>query len=1072
MVRQDEQPRGVIAGITRYFLSGPASVIFLVAASIMGMVALLGTPQEEEPQIVVPMADVFVDAPGLSPAEVEEQVTRPLERILWQVRGVEHVYSISRRGASVVTVRFHVGEDREKALVNLRDQIESHRDIVPPAVRGWVVKPVQIDDVPIVLLTFYSPVRPVDDVRRIVEEAKARLDSLGGISRSELYGGQRREVTVEPDIEAMASRGVCMADIVRALQGGEPGGDAGEVVQDGRLLTLRPGTALRTAGEVRDTVIRSPQGRTVRVADVAAVHDSPQEPVNYHHITFGPADAQTGVARGVRMPAVTLAFAKKKGTDAINVAASVLERAEALRGTVVPDDLLMRVTRNYGVTARDKVNNLLSSMAFAILTVVALLAVTMGWRESVVVGLAVPISFALALFVNYIAGYTINRVTLFALILSLGLVVDDPITNVDNIQRHIRMGVRTPFLAAQWAVKELLVPVIMSTLTIIASFLPMFFITGMMGPYMRPMAVNVPLAVSFSTVCAVTFVPWLAYRLLKHRAAEATAENVTPGWVRRGYRAVLGPFLERRRGRLLLAGVAALFLASGLLVLFGKVPLKMLPFDNKDELQLVVDLPEGTPLEQTDRVCQELEAYLATVNEVKDFETYTGINSPIDFNGLVRHYAFRRMPNQAEIRINFEGRNRRAQQSHDIGLRLRNDLTRIAGRHDAKLSIVEVPPGPPVLSTITAEVYGGPEAEYEWLIEGAKELEQRMAKADPVHIAQIDDMAETPRPVLDIMVDRDKAARHGLAPADITRALQTATLGAVPGALHAAHERDPLLVRVRLPYTDRVRPERLEQLWLRTGSGGQVQLGELAVMTNLPADQPIYRKDLERVVFVTAESVGRPPGEVVLQMQRLLRKDPLPHGVRVAWAGEGEWQVTVDVFRDLGIAFGVALIGIYLLLVFQTGSFSLPGIMMLAIPLTAIGILPGFWLLNVLAGRTIGGYPTPVFFTATAMIGMIALGGIVIRNSSVLIEFVHQALAEGMPLRDALLDSGAVRFRPIALTALTTLLGVWPITLDPIFSGLAWSLIFGLLASTVFTLLVIPTVYYLLYAQRQQPSHA
>ncbi len=1068
-LRTDE-PQGWTVRIARTFLGGTHSILFLVAAAVLGVVALALTPQEEEPQIVVPMADVFVSCPGRTAAEVEQQVTRPLERLLWQVSGVEHVYSISRRDQSVVTVRFFVGQDRERAIVNLRDQIESHRDLVPPGVAGWVVKPVQIDDVPVITLTFHSAARDAHQLRRIAEEAKARLESLDDISRSEIFGGLAREIAVEPDLELLASRGLCLADVQRALQGGDPGGDAGAVLSDGRVLSLRPRAPLDSAEAVRETVVRSPEGRSVKVADVAVVRDGPEEPSSYHHIGFGPAETDGPALAGTRRPAVTLAFAKKKGTNAITVTRKVVARAEALRGSVVPEDVAMRVTRNYGETAKEKVDDLLYSMLFAILIVSAVIGITLGWRESLVVGLSVPVSFALALFVNHLAGYSVNRVTLFALILSLGLVVDDPIINVDNIQRHIRMRIYNPFAATLHAVHEMVEPVFMSALTVIVSFLPMFFITGMMGPYMRPMALMVPVTIAFSAICAVTFVPWLSYRLLRGRAATAAPEDGTPAWIRRGYRAALGPFLQPRRGAILLIVTGLLLVASTLLVLFGAVPLKMLPFDNKNELLLVVDLPDGASLETTDRVCQELEGRLATINEVRDFETYCGVNSPIDFNGLVRHYNFRRQPHQAEIRVNLAGKLQRKQQSHEIALRIRDDLTAIAARHRARLSVVEMPPGPPVLATLVAEVNGGPHTTHEQMLAGARQLETMLTALDPKRIVQVDDLSERPHVRLALEIDGEKAARHGLSAAAINQAVQAATGGLPPGTLHDPDEREPLAVRLRLPFADRVRHERLAQLWLRGSDGKGVQLGELAAFREEPEPPSIYRKDLERTVFVTAECAGRAPGEVVLAMQGQLTRTPLPDGVSVKWAGEGEWQITVDVFRDLGIAFGVALLGIYLLLVLQTGGFAVPGIMMLAIPLTAIGILPGFALLNVAANHPVAGYPTPVFFTATAMIGMIALGGIVIRNSIVLVEFIHAALREGKPLREALLDSGAVRLRPIFLTAVTAMLGAWPITLDPVFSGLAWALIFGLFASTAFTLLVIPTVYFLVYGRGEHAA--
>jgi len=1058
---EQSEPQGLVVKVARAFLQGPQSVLLIAAALLMGFVALLATPQEEEPQIVVPMADVFVDAPGRTPREVEELVTRPLERILWQVTGVEHIYSISRHDQSVVTVRFKVGEDRERAIIKLRDQIESHRDLVPSPVTGWIVKPAQIDDVAVVALTLFSPTRSPFELRRIGEEVKARLDALPDLSQSAIIGGLPREIRIEATSEALAARRVCMADIRGALSGSEPGGDAGTVYEKGLRLGLRPRSPLDSAAAVRETVVRSDAGRVVRVGDVATVTDGPAEPDSYLNIGFGPVDkehAGTG-----RLPAVTLSFAKKKGTNALKVSQAVIAAAESLKGSLIPADVTVRVTRDTGRTSQEKVGELLDAMVFAIITVIALIAVTMGWRESIVVGLSVPISFALALFLNYLAGYSINRVTLFALILSLGLVVDDPISNVDNIQRHLRMGLQKPLLAVQWAVDEMAIPVVMSALTIIICFIPMFYITGMMGPYMRPMAVNVPLTIFFSAVSAITFVPWLTHKLLQKKAATApqSAEDVTPRWIRAGYRAVLSPFLTRSRAWLLLGVVAALFVGSLLLPAVGLVPLKMLPFDNKDELQLVVDLPEGSTLEETDRACQALEAYLGTVNEVSDFETYTGRNSPLDFNGLVRHYGFRRQPNQADIRINLAGKHGRAQQSHAIALRLRDDLTRIASAHQAVLSIVEVPPGPPVLSTITAEVIGPPDATYGQIIDAAKTLEAHMTAYDAHHIAQVDDYSETPRDRQALVVDRDKAALHGLTPAAVAQAVAAAGGLSPLGVLHAADAREPVQVRLLLPLAQRSDTARLEQLWLRTPQGSQVQVSEIAHFEKEAVAQPVYRKDLERVVFVTAEAVGRAPGEMILGLQSVLKREPLPHGATVRWSGEGEWQITVDVFRDLGIAFGVALLGIYLLLVLQTGSFLMPGVMMLAIPLTLIGIMPGFALLNAGSG-TVGGYPEPVFFTATAMIGMIALGGIVIRNSIVLIEFIHEALRHGKPLRQALLESGAVRFRPIALTALTALLSAWPITLDPIFSGLAWALIFGLVASTIFTLLIIPTVFFLL----------
>ena len=1064
--------RGLVAAIVEKFLTGPLSILVILAAAALGSMAVFATPREEEPQIVVPMADVLVSFPGHSAAEVEQLVTTPLERLMWQIGGVEHVYSVSRRGQALVTVRFYVGRDRDRAMVKVRDQINANLDLVPPGVADWIVKPVEIDDVPIVTLTFCSTRYDAHALRRIAEEAKARLDRVRDISRTEIFGGFRREILVEGDVEKMLARGVTLNDIAQALRRNNMSAIAGSVVSGGRTRDLLVTPTLGDVDAVRQTVIRGSGDRAVRVEDVARVVDGPEEPVNYVHTGFGPSSPRPAKLRGRRFAAVTLAFSKKKGTNAVTVAQEVLDAAEALRGGVIPDDVEMLVTRDYGRLADEKVNELLTNLALAVVTVVLVMAVSMGWREALVVGLAVPVSFALALFCNFLLGYTINRVTLFALILSLGLVVDDPITNTDNIQRHLRMGKTDPFHATLDAVHEVAGPVIMSTLAIIVSFTPMFFITGMMGPYMGPMAINVPLTVTFSTVCALTFVPWLAYHLLKGRvkraAPGAALDDATPGWVRRLYRGAVAPFLDRKRGLALMGVVVLLLLGSMLLVVFRLVPLKMLPFDNKDELQLVVDLPEGTPLEETDAVVQELEHALSQVNEVTDYQSYVGLNSPIDFNGLVRHYGMRRSPNHADIRVNLVHKKRRRQQSHAIALRLRDELTALAEKHNAKLKIVEVPPGPPVLATVTVEVRGRPDQTYEELIVGAKVLEDRLRKVDPKHVAEVDDMSEAPHERLVFEVDRDKAAQHGLTVAEVLAELRAAVTGAFPGKVHVKAERTPLMLRVRLPLADRSTEERLAQMWIRGVGGKRVQLGELGRFRKETAEQPIYHKNLERVVFVTAETVGRPPGEVILDTWSALDREPLPAGIRDEWAGEGEWEVTVRVFRDLGIAFGAAMVGIYLLLTVQMRSFAVPLVVMLAIPLTAIGIMPGFWLLNVIAGGEVGGYPDPVFFTATAMIGMIALGGIVIRNSLVLIEFIQDALRQGKDLREAILESGAVRFRPIVLTALTTMLGAWPITLDPIFSGLAWALIFGLIASTLFTLLVIPTVYMLVGPRRAE----
>ena len=1066
-------PDNLIVRIVRPFLTSHLAVLLIIISLCLGAAAVLVTPREEEPQIVVPLADVFVQAPGASPEEIEKLVATPLERLLWQIDGVEYVYSMSRRDMAVVTVRFYVGEDRVGSLVKLHNKIRMNIDAAPPIVKGWVIKPVEIDDVPIVNISLYSDRYDDAQLHRMGEEVLARLSQVEDISRTVIVGGRRREVRVELSPERMAGLSVSLLEVQRALEGADASVTAGSFSQFNREYTVTSTSFLATAEDVADLVVGVHQGRPVYLRDIAAVIDGPEEADNYSRIGYSHRYRRDHHRedRPLTYPSVTLALAKKQGTNAVDVARKILAELDRLEETLIPAHVHTEVTRNYGATAQEKVNGLLSSLGFAIMTVVILLAVTLGWREALVVALAVPISFSLALFVNFLFGYTINRVTLFALILSLGLVVDDPITNVDNIQRHIFMGKRKPVNATLLAVNEVLPPVIMSTLAIIVSFTPLFFITGMMGPYMAPMAANVPVTVIFSTFCAITIVPWFTHTLLKKidvKPADVDTDKKAPeGWINRTYRGAVTPFLKSRGWRYGLLGAILVLLAIPLLlVVFRLVPLKMLPFDNKNEFQIVVDMPEGTTLETTDAVVRDFEAYLRTVSEATNYVSFVGTHSPIDFNGMVRHYYLREGPHLADIRINLADKARRSMQSHPIVLRLRNDLEKIARENGAKIQLVEVPPGPPVLSTIVAEIYGDPDRDYEQLIAAGKQIQEIMRK-EPF-VVDIDDMAQAEHDRFDFVVDKEKAALHGVSTQAIIGTLRIALSGSTPATVHMDDERQPLLVRTVLPRPRRSSATDLSQIPMKTAAGQMVPLAELVRIRQVPVEQTIYHKNLDRVVYVLAEMAGRAPAEAILDMQDRLKTNPLPPGIRAEWAGEGEWKITLRVFRDMGIAFAAALMGIYILLIIQTNSFFMPILIMMAIPLTLIGAMPGYFLLNLVANVQVGGFETPVFFTATSMIGMIALGGIVIRNSLVLIEFIQDALEEGQSFREAILQSGAIRMRPILLTAATTALGAWPITLDPIFSGLAWTLIFGLFASTLFTLLVIPVTYYALYRKRYQ----
>ncbi len=1062
----------LIGGIVAAFLEARLSLLLLVFALGVGVAAIVVTPKEEEPQIVVPLADVGVSVPGASAEEVEKLVTGPLERILWQIDGVEYVYSVSRRDQALATVRFFVGENREDSLVKLHNAITRNMDLVPPIVTGWTVKNVEVDDVPIVLLTLSSPALTAYDLTRAAQEMAQRLAEVEDVSRVEIHGARPREVRAELSAERMTGFGVTPLELRDALTGADAAVTAGSLTRAGRELRVAANSFIMDAAEAGEVVVGVHEGRPVRLADVSRVTDGPAEPVTYSRHSLSLAAAQRlgrpGAAAG--QPAVTIAVSKKQGSDASTVARAVRARAGELAAALLPPDASMAVIRDYGRTAEEKVGELISSLGMAVATVVALLLFTLGRREALVVAVSVPMSFSLALGVNYLLGYSINRVTLFALILSLGLVVDDPITNVDNIQRHIRRNPGDPRRATLDAVAEVLPPVIMSTLAIIVSFLPLYFISGMMGPYMAPMAAGVPLTVTFSTLAALTIVPWMAHALLKKEAAHPgpADDGGAHPLVRRLYERVTAPFLDspaRRRGLwLAILGLLVLSLALPALRL---VPLKMLPFDNKNELQLVIDMDEGAPLEATDRVVRAFEDFLRAVPEVEHLTTFAGAASPTDFNGLVRQYYLRRGGHTADIRVGLREKSARDAQSHAIALRLRRGLEEIARRHGARLKIVETPPGPPVVATLTAEIHAAPDAPYDRQLASAGRL-AAMLRDEPL-VVDVDVSAEAARERIDFLLDKTKAALHGVTAEDAAATLALALSGVAPATVHEPFERQPLYLRLVLPREAMADESELARLPVRGQDGRILPLGELGRFVRTAEDQPVFHKNLKRVAYVFADTAGRPPGEAVLDMRARLAREPLPEGTFAEWAGEGEWKITVDVFRDLGLAFAVALACIWVLLVVETNSLGLPLLLMAAIPLTLLGIMPGFALLNLLAGGAVDGWPDPVFFTATSMIGMIALGGIVIRNSVVLIGFVKDATASGVPLREAILRSGSVRFRPIVLTAATTALGAWPITLDPIFSGLAWALIFGIAASTLFSLLVVPVAYYAM-ADRRSPG--
>lgn len=1058
-----ERKYSMIGGIIDAFLKGNLAILLIIIALVAGGAALFLTPREEEPQIVVPLADVMVMYPGGSAQEVEQLVSSRLERMLYQIDGVEYVYSMSRPGMAVVTVRFQVGEDREKSLIKLYNKIFQNIDKTTPGIAGWVVKPIEIDDVPIVNVALYSDRYDEHALYRAGEEVVAGLQHIQNTGNITLHGGQRRVLNVYLDMERISAYGLSPMEIAGALKISNAQLESGGFSQGNSAIRVEAGPFLKDAAEIRNLMVGIHSGRPVYLRDVARVEDGPEELQSYSRIGFGAGDSAAGHG-DKSFPSVTIAVAKKKGSNAVWVSREVEKALEGMRGKIIPDEMQFRVTRNYGETANEKVNGLVESLLIAIVTVIVLIAMTMTWRVSLIVALAVPITYALTLLVNYLAGYTINRVTLFALILALGLLVDDPIVAVENIYRHLSMRRYPRFKAISMAMNEVMPPVVLATLAVVVAFIPMFFITGMMGPYMRPMALNVPLAMLASMLVSFAITPWVSSKLLRDDHKHEESYDVKQTTTYRIYSSVMRPFAEsRRNGVILLLVTGGLFGLSLLLIPTGGVPLKMLPFDNKNEFQMVVDMPESATLETTDAAVRDLEGYLRTMPEVTDFTSIVGSCSPMDFNGLVRHYYLRQGPNVADIRVSLMPRGKREMDSHSIVLRIRSDVDSIGRKWNARVKLVEVPPGPPVLSTVVAEIYGQPHNSYKDLTDAAQVVKARMEKEHGV--VDVDDTVEAGQRKLFFHVDREKAGLNGISTEDITQTLNLTLNGMPGGVMHSPGQQNEVPIVLRLPRETRSDPALLKNIVVKGRTGNSVQLGELGRFEEATYDKTIFHKNLERVVYVTAEMAGRGPAYAVLAMQSDFEKKPLPPGIKVDWRGEGEWKITLDVFRDLGIAFAAALVAIYVLLVYETVSYILPVVIMMSIPLTMIGIMPGFWLLNLVVNRPVGGFDNPVFFTATAMIGMIALAGIVVRNGIILVDFIRNAVLRGVSVRDAVYEAGAVRFRPIFLTAGAALLGTWPITLDPIFSGLAWAIIFGLFVSTAFTLLVIPTVYVLIYGK-------
>jgi len=1066
---------GISGRVAGFFLESRLTPLIALVLTFLGVFALAVTPREEEPQIDVTMANVFVPFPGASAADVEQLVAIPAEQVLSQIQGLEHVWSVSRPGEALITVQYKVGVKRNDAVVRLHDTILSHRDWLPAELRVGqpLVKPKGIDDVPIVALTLWTKdsARGAFDLERVAHAVEAELKRVPGTREVTTIGGPGRAVQVLLDVDKLNAVGFAAADIARMLRAANTALPAGELVRANETLRVETGEFLRSAQDVRDVVIGVHEGQPVFLSDVARVTDGPPPPVRYAWHGIGKAGADAPVDAGRTFPAVTIQVTKKTGENAVDVAQRVERRIADLANTVIPEGVEVSVTRDYGRTADDKAKLLISKLAFATLSVVALVLITLGRREAAIVGVAVMLTLAATLFASWAWGFTLNRVSLFALIFSIGILVDDAIVVVENIHRHRALdpGASLSALIPR-AVDEVGGPTILATFTVIAALLPMAFVTGLMGPYMSPIPINASMGMLISLAVAFVITPWLAWKLAPRHAAASHAESRLDRALATSFARLLAPFVDAKRGgrrRMLLAtGIVVAIALAVSLAAVKLVVLKMLPFDNKSELSIVVDLPTGSPVEATAAALADLGAFVATVDEVTDFQAYAGTASPINFNGLVRQYDQRQMPELGELQVNLMDGRHRSRQSHDIAIAIRAALEAIGAKHGAKVKVVEVPPGPPVLSPIVAEVYGPDEPGRHAV---AKSLRDAFARTPG--IVGIDDSIEDNAPRALVRVDQRKAALAGVTTADIVAAMRAGLSGDDVTALHDGQAKYGVPVRITLPPEQQGRLDRLLAMTVRAADGAKVPLAELVRVKPSLREKTRYRKDLVPVTYVIGDMAGDTdsplygmfavrgrladvavPGGTLGEHFIAQPSDPY-RGYSIKW--DGEWQMTYETFRDMGIAYAVGLALIYLLVVAQFGSYVTPLVIMAPIPLTIIGVMPG----HALLGRP---------FTATSMIGMIALAGIIVRNSILLVDFVNLQLARGVPLAQAIVDATAARAKPIALTGLAAMLGALFIVNDPIFSGLAISLVFGILVSTLLTLVVIPVLYYAVHRRRDE----
>ena len=1042
---------GVAGRLAAAFTHSKLTPLLMLASMLLGVWAVIALPREEEPQIIVPMVDVFVEMPGVAPAEIEQRVTRPIERLLWEVPGVEYIYSTSSTGRAMVIVRFLVGQDAEKALVRLNEKLASRPDLVPPGASRPVVQARSIDDVPVMALTLSGPGYDDARLRLIGTQLQDTLKELSDIAEVNVIGGRPRQVSVTLDPAALAARGLDPLGVEQALARANVRRAGSTVVSGNTGQTIEAGQWPGTVAELRRLAVGQQGGVPVWLGDIATVTDEPGEPTDY---------VRRYTKQDGGRPAVTLSISKRAGVNAIALTRSVQARVDAARGYILPADLDVAVTRDYGATAEQKSNELLWHMFLAVVSVSLLIWLVLGRRESLVVLTAIPVTLALTLFVFYLYGYTLNRITLFALIFSIGILVDDAIVVVENIVRHMREredDVDAAAIAVR-AVDEVGNPTILATMAVIAAILPMAFVGGLMGPYMRPIPVGATAAMLFSLIVAFVVTPWASLRLLKRGHGHSFQEDKAT----QAYRRFMHRLIAEPKARwTFLGSVAVLLVLAVVTVPTGLVTVKMLPFDNKGELQVMVHMPEGTPLEATAAAADALAAQALADPDVTAVQGYTGNSSPYTFNGLVRHYFLRREPNLADLQVLLTDKDERTAQSHDVAKRLRERLVPVAKAAGAAIQVVEVPPGPPVLQTIVAEVYGPDEQRR---IDLARTIRSAFDKTTGV--VDVDWYVDAARSKVRLEVDGEKAAAAGVAPDAVAAAVEMAGVGHPVGLLHDEQAREPVPVVLRLPRAARGSLDSVGALRL---GPAQASIAELTHQTTVPEPQPIYHKNLQPVTYVTADVAGaiESPVYAILQMNRALANVTMPEGYgleifnthqpfdssKYAMKWDGEWHITYEVFRDLGIAFAAVLVLIYILVVGWFQSFKSPLTIMLAIPFSLVGILPAHAALGA-------------FFTATSMIGFIAGAGIVVRNSIILVDFIELRMADGMSIEDAVVDAGAVRFRPMALTAAAVIVGSAVILFDPIFQGLAISLMAGEVASLLLSRMTVPITYYLTHRQR------